>query len=47
MVSENENIDMAHLWLQDEVKSNRLKVRRDEGTQQQHHQKACDIHGVR
>ena len=51
------HIDVAHLWLQDEVKSNRLRVRRvksqdyvadhwDEGDQQQNQQKACDIHGL-
>ena len=50
------HIDMAKLWLQDEVKSNRLRVRRvkerrqscghrDESAQQQYDQKTCDIHG--
>ena len=51
------HIVVARLWLQDEVKSNRLRVRRvksednladiwDEGDQQQNHQKAFDIHGL-
>ena len=50
------HIDVAHLWLQDQAKSNRLKVRRvksednlaDIGTKARSNKiirKACDIHG--
>ena len=38
-------IDVAHLWLRDEVKSNRLGDR-DESAWQKNHQKTCDSHGV-
>ena len=52
------HFDVAHLWLQDEVKSNRLKVRRvksednltDIGTKPLSNKiirKSCDIHGIR
>ena len=51
------HIDVAHVWLPTEVKSNRLRVRRvkergqscghrDENAQQQNHQKTWDIHGI-
>ena len=53
-ISKMKRIDVAHLWVQEEVKSNSLKVCRvksedhiaDIGAQQQNHQKACGIHGA-
>ena len=56
-IGKMKHIDVAYLWLQDEVKSNRLKVRCVKRTilqtlgrrraQQSDHKKACDAHGKR
>ena len=40
------HIDVAHLRLQDEVKSNKLRVRRVNSDRQPNHQNACDVHGI-
>ena len=55
VIGKMQHIDVAHLWLHDEVKSNRLRVRLDKsednladiGTKAlstKNHQKTCDIH---
>ena len=53
-IGKMKHIDEAHLWLQDEVESNRLRVRwvksldnlRDESAEQYNNQKTCNIHGI-